>query len=247
MQTLAPESMAKTVATLKPHFRKFSFAFAATALLGSASALVAQAKPNWLLTFSVSAKGGHIIGNPSAPNKIVEYASYTCGHCAHFEADDVPLVKDQLVATGKTSFEVRNLVRDPLDLTAAMLARCGGKGRFFGNHKLLMATQAQWTDGSKVTQPTIALLEAKKTVAFMQAAYTELGFDKIMAQRGITAAQGKACLADKASFDAIIAMTEEATQSLKINSTPTLMVNGKIIQGHEFADLKQHISNIRNP
>jgi protein-disulfide isomerase len=243
MQTLAPDSMAKLVATVKPSFHKFSVAFAAVALVGAASTLVAQAKPNWLLTFSVSAKGGHIIGNPAAANKIVEYASYTCGHCAHFEAAEVPLVKNQLVATGKTSFEVRNLVRDPLDLTAAMLARCGGKGRFFGNHKLLMATQTQWADGSKVTKPTLALLEAQKTVAFMQAAYTELGFDKIMAQRGITAAQGKACLADKASFDAVIAMTDEATQALKISSTPTLMVNGKIIPGREFATLKQHLTN----
>jgi protein-disulfide isomerase len=243
MQTLAPDSMAKLVATVKPSFRKFSVAFAAVALVGAASTLVAQTKPNWLLTFSVSAKGGHIIGNPAAPNKIVEYASYTCGHCAHFEVDEVPLVKNQLVATGKTSFEIRNLVRDPLDLTAAMLARCGGKGRFFGNHKLLMATQAQWAQGNKLSKPTIALLEAQKTVAFMQGAYTELGFDKIMAQRGITAAQGKACLADKASFDAVIAMTDEATQTLKINSTPTLMVNGKIIPGHEFATLKQHLTN----
>jgi protein-disulfide isomerase len=243
MQTLAPEPMTKLVATVKPTFQKFSAAAAAAALFGAATMLTAQAKPNWLLSFSVSAKGGHIIGNPAAADKIVEYASYTCGHCAHFEADEVPLVKNQLVATGKTSFEVRNLVRDPLDLTAALLARCGGKGRFFGNHKLLMATQAQWAQGGKLSKPTIALLEAQKTVAFMQGAYTELGLDKIMAQRGIALAQGKACLADKASFDAVIAMTDEATQTLKINATPTLMVNGKIIPGHEFATLKQHLTN----
>jgi protein-disulfide isomerase len=243
MQTLAPDSMAKTVATVKPHLRKFFVAFAATALVGGASALLAQAKPNWLLTFTVSPKGGHIIGNPAAPNKIVEYASYTCGHCAHFEADDVPLVKNQLVATGKASLEIRNLVRDPLDLTAAVLARCGGKGRFFGNHKLLMATQAQWTQSDKLSKQSIALLEAQNTVGFMQAAYTELGFDKIMVQRGISAAQGKACLADKAAFNAVIAMSDEAIEALKINSTPTVLVNGKIIEGHKLADIRANIRN----
>jgi DNA-binding phage protein len=97
--------------------------------------------------------------------------------------------------------------------------------------------------GNKLSKPTIALLDAKKTVAFMQGAFTELGFDKIMAQRGMTAAQGKACLADKVAFDAVIGMTEEAVQTLKIKGTPTVMINGKIIDGHEFSDIKQHISN----
>lgn len=219
-----------------------SFVIAVSAIAGGTQ-IAAQVKPNWQMTFSLSAKGGHIVGNPAAANKIVEYASYTCGHCAEFEAEDVPLVKAQLVATGKTNFEVRNLVRDPLDLTAAMLARCGGKGRFFGNHKLLMATQSQWADGRKLSKPTIALLDAKNTIGFMQAAYSELGLDKIMAQRGITPVQAKACLASRPAFNAIIAMTDEAIDTLKVTSTPTLFVNGKKIDGHEFSTLKQLISN----
>jgi len=223
--------------------RIFATGLAVAALFGGGAQLAAQAKPNWLLTFSLSPKGGHVIGNPAAANRIVEYASYTCGHCAEFEAHDAPLVKSQMVATGKTSFEIRNLVRDPLDLTAAMLARCGGKGRFFGNHKLLMATQAQWADGRKLSKATVALLEAKNTIGFMQAAYSELGLDKIMAQRGVTPVQAKACLASRPSFEAIISMTDEAVDTLKINSTPTLIVNGKIIEGHEFSTLKQLIPN----
>lgn len=211
---------------------------AAAAALGGGALLAAPAKTNWLQTFSLTPKGSHIIGNPAAATKLVEYASYTCGHCAHFEADDAPQIKSMFVATGKVSFEIRNLVRDPLDLTAAMLARCGGKGRFFGNHKLLMATQAQWAQGSKLTKATIAHLEGGKTMLFMLGAYSELGLDTIMAQRGVTAAQGKACLSNKAAFDAIIAMTDEATDVLKINSTPTLLINGKIVEGHDFATLK---------
>lgn len=216
--------------------------FAFTAALGGGALVAAPAKSNWLLTFSVTPKGSHVIGNPAAPTKLVEYASYTCGHCAHFETDDVPQIKDQFVATGKVSFEIRNLVRDPMDLTAALLARCGGKGRFFGNHRQLMATQAQWANGGKLSKATIDLLEAKNVVGFMQGAYTELGLDKIMAQRGITAAQAKICLADKAAFNTVIKMTDEATQTLKINSTPTLLVNGKIIEGHDFATIKTHLA-----
>ena len=223
--------------------RKSLTLLAAAATLGVGASLVAApAKSNWLLTFGLSIKGAHIIGNPAAPTKLVEYASYTCGHCAHFEVDDAPQIKNQFVASGKVSFEIRNLVRDPIDLTAAMLARCGGKGRFFGNHRQLMATQAQWANGSKLSKATIDLLEAKNIVGFMQGAYTELGLDTIMAQRGITAAQAKTCLADKAAFNTVIKMTDEATDVLKINSTPTLLINGKIVDGHDFATLKPLLS-----
>lgn len=216
--------------------------FAVAAALGGGALVAAPAKTNWLLTFSLTPKGSHIIGNPAAPTKLVEYASYTCGHCAHFETDDVPQIKNQFVATGKVSFEIRNLVRDPMDLTAAMLARCGGKGRFFGNHRHLMATQAQWAQPSKLSKATIAHLEGGKTMQFMLGAYGELGLDTVMAQRGVTAAQGKQCLSSKAAFDAIIAMTDEAGEKLKINSTPTLLVNGKIIEGHDFATIKTHLT-----
>lgn len=241
MQRSIPEANMATRFTTSLRSSLTLFALSGS-LVAGASSVAAPAKPNWLLTFTTTARGSHIIGNPAAPTKLVEYASYTCGHCAHFEADDVPLLKDQFVATGKISFEIRNLVRDPLDLTAALLARCGGKGRFFGNHKLLMATQGQWANGSKLSESTIALLEAKNTIGFMQAAYSELGFDKIMAQRGVNPAQAKLCLADKAAFNAVIGMTDEAVQTYKINATPTLMINGKKVDGHDFATLKPLLS-----
>ena len=242
MQMQRSNSEADMATRFPTIFRKSPTLFAIAAALGGGALIAAPTKTNWLLTFSTTAKGSHVIGNPAAPTKLVEYASYTCGHCAHFEIDDVPQIKNQFVASGKVSFEIRNLVRDPMDLTAAMLARCGGKGRFFGNHRHLMATQSQWANGSKLGKATIDLLEAKNIVGFMQGAYTELGLDKIMAQRGVTAAQAKVCLADKAAFNTVIAMTDEATEKLKINSTPTLLVNGKVIEGHDFATIKPHIA-----
>ena len=216
-------------------------ATASVALLAAGAALaVAPAAPPWLSTFTASAKGGHIVGNPAAPTKVVEYASYTCSHCAHFEAVEAPMLKSQFVANGKVSFEIRNLVRDPLDLTAALLARCGGKGRFFGNHKQLMATQGQWTDESKISDATAAKFEKGNTVGFMQSAFTELGLDKVMQARGVTAAQGKACLADAAGLKQVLAMTDEATGPLGMNGTPTFMVNGKVVDAHDLASLKTH-------
>ncbi len=199
--------------------------------LGAVAAYGAPAKNNWLLTFTLSEKASHIIGNPAAAVKLVEYMSYTCGHCANFENNDAPALKTQYVATGKASFEIRNYVLNPVDLTAAMLARCGGKGRFFGNHKHLLATQKTWLGKTdKISNTTDAKLQAKDYAGYMRGVYVETGLSAIMQQRGVTLAQGKACLADQTAFDAIIAMTDEA-EKLGVSETPTFMING-VVQDH---------------
>jgi protein-disulfide isomerase len=209
-------------------------------LIAGAAMAAPPAKPAWLSTFTKTVNGGHIIGNPAAAIKVVEYASYTCSHCAHFEGVEAPILKSQYVASGKVSFEIRNLVRDPLDMTAAMLARCGGKGRFFGNHQQLMATQGQWADDSKISNATEAKLNADNLVGFMQSAYTDLGLDKVMAARGVTAAQAKVCLADLAGLKQVMAMTSEATGPLGLTGTPSFLVNGKVVDAHDVATLKTH-------
>ena len=66
-------------------------------LLGAASlstALAAAPAPSkWLSTVTVTDKGAHVLGNPAARNKVVEYLSYTCGHCADFELKEAPVFK----------------------------------------------------------------------------------------------------------------------------------------------------------
>lgn len=224
------------------HFAAFTaVALLALGLVPGSAAPAAAPKPAWLLTFTVSPVGGHIIGNPAAPTKLVEYASYTCGHCGHFETDDAPKLKSDYVATGKVSFEIRNLVRDELDLVAAMLARCGGKGRFFGNHRQLMATQAQWADSNKVSAATYAKLNGDDLFGFMLAAYTETGLDKVMLPRGVTSAQGKACLTDVAALQTIMAMTDEATGPLALDGTPSFLVNGKVVEAYDLASLTAYL------
>lgn len=218
------------------------FMVSALALFGGVAFAAAPAKPTWLLTFTVSPTGGHIIGNTAATTKLVEYASYTCGHCGVFETTETPLLKNQYVANGTVSFEIRNLVRDELDLTAAMLARCGGKGRFFGNHKHLMATQAQWMDDSKITPGTVAKLQADDLYGFMLGAHTELGLDKVMQVRGVTLAQGKTCLTDAAALQQILAMTDEATGPLGLKGTPSFLVNGKSVDAYDLASLKPFLT-----
>jgi protein-disulfide isomerase len=221
------------------HFTKYlGLALVGAASLAAASS-AAPTKTNWLTTFTVTDKGAHVVGNPAAPNKVVEYLSYTCGHCADFEAKEAPQLKAQYVATGKASLEIRNLLLNPIDLTAAMLARCGGKGRFFGNQKHLFATQPVWLGKAKnVSATTQAKLKSEDYAGFMTGVYTEIGLDKVMQQRGITPVQAKACLADTASLKAVIDMTD-AGSALGVTGTPSFLVNGKLQDHmHNFAELK---------
>lgn len=214
------------------------------ALFVSAAALSAglsasPASNKWLSSVTVTDKGAHIIGNPAAPNKVVEYLSYTCGHCAEFEMKEAPAFKTQFVSTGKASLEIRNLVLNPVDLTAAMLARCGGKARFFGNQRHLLATQATWLGNAKnISAATREKLKAQDYSGFMVGTFDEIGLAPIMQQRGITPVQAKTCLADKAALKIIIDMTE-AGSALGVRGTPSFLVNG-VLQDHihNTAELK---------
>ena len=197
----------------------------------SAGLFAAPASNKWLSTVTVTAKGGHVLGNPAAPKKVVEYLSYTCGHCADFEANESPAFKAQFVSTGKASLEIRNMVLNHVDLTAAVLARCGGKGKFFGNHKQLLSTQSVWLGKTKnISAATQAKLKAQNFSGFMIGTFDEIGLGPIMQQRGITPAQSKACLADKAAFNAVVSMTE-AGSALGVRGTPSFLING-VLQDH---------------
>jgi protein-disulfide isomerase len=197
----------------------------------SAGVFAAPAPSKWLSTVTVTAKGAHILGNPAAPKKVVEYLSYTCGHCADFEANESPAFKAKFVATGKASLEIRNMVLNPVDLTAAVLARCGGKAKFFGNHKQLLSTQSVWLGKTKnISAATQAKLKAQDYAGFMIGTFDEIGLGPIMQKRGIMPAQAKACLADKAAFKAVVGMTE-AGSALGVRGTPSFLING-VLQDH---------------
>lgn len=201
---------------------------AATAIVSPASAQPAD----WSKRVTQSQMGGHVLGNPLAKNRLVEYVSYTCSHCADFEVASKTPLKSQFIAKGQVSAEVRNYVRDAVDLTAAMLARCGGPTRFFGNHNALMASQGKWLKTVMATSP-----EKQKTWyegepnERLKKIAADVGFYPIMAKRGITKAQANICLADKGAQDKILAMTKYGGETVKITGTPSFTLNGKLLDG----------------
>src|SRR3546814_16566349 len=115
---------------------------AVLALSGAALGLIAAAPARsaaWSQTVTTSPIGAFVVGNPAAKVRLVEYFSYTCHICADFtKASALPL-KTGYIDRGLVLFEYRNLVSDPIDLTAALLARAGGAKPLVGHHKGILA------------------------------------------------------------------------------------------------------------
>ena len=205
-------------------------------LIALPGALAAASAPNWPSRVALSPIGGHVLGNPAAPTKLVEYISYTCTHCAHFVGEASEPLKTGYVKGGKVSVEVRNAVRDKYDLTAALLARCGGPKRFFGNHEALFANQDAWM--AKLQAYDRGAAKPSEQLAALRDIGQNTGLYELMGKRGFTPAQLDACINDPAAMKRVLAMTDEAWNKVKIQGTPAFTVNGTISGGSTWASLR---------
>ncbi|HKY79924.1 MAG TPA: thioredoxin domain-containing protein [Sphingobium sp.] len=210
--------------------------FALLPLLALSPAAFAAPKVDWTSRVALSPVGGHVMGSPAAPTKLVEYVSYTCSHCAHFVGEASGPLKTGYVRGGKVSVEVRNAVRDKYDLAAALLARCGGPRRFFGNHEALFANQGAWMEMLQAYDAGAA--KPSEQLAALRDIGRNTGLYALMGKRGFTPAHLDACVNDPVAMKQILAMTDEAWNKVKIEGTPSFTVNGSRTGGSTWATLR---------
>ena len=196
----------------------------------------APAGQKWSETVSQTAAGGIVMGNPEAPLKLVEYMSITCSHCKDFgEQAFVPL-RDNYVDSGRVSFEIRNFVRDPLDLSAALLSRCGGEGPFFPLTEQALSYQTTMFEKAQgMGEATYgSILQSDPKIRFVRLA-EQLGLIAFFQQRGISEDQAKACLADTAAAEKLMSDTQKGAEEFNIEGTPTFLLNGQKVDGTNWA------------
>lgn len=212
---------------------------AALAGAGSLSAAPKAKSPaaavDWTRTVVATPEGGFRMGNPRAAVKLVEYGSLTCPHCAEFN-DAAKGGLTAQVGAGRVSFEYRNMILNAADISAALLARCAGPRGFFPLVDRIYATQPGWL--GKASQlmradPMTGLTDAQK---FSRIAETS-GLLQLAGQGGVTPTRAKACLADKASLDRLVAIYGAADKA-GVNRTPTFFINGAKTDAHEWAALQ---------
>lgn len=197
-----------------------------------AAALIAATAPNWVASVRVQPNGAFVMGKPAAPVKLVEYLSYTCSHCAQFTGEASAPLKAGYVAKGLATIEIRNAVRDRYDFAAALLARCGGPSKFFGNSETLFAAQATWLGKADAFEAANAERMSKLAMNdSLKAIAKGVGLDVLMRARGLSVAQIDACLTDAAAQKLVVAMTNEAWSIRKINGTPSFLINGNTFEG----------------
>lgn len=203
-----------------------------------------QPKGNWGTVISET-DGGHRIGNPNAEAKLVEYMSYTCSHCAHFAQTGEGAIKLLYVPTGKVSYEVRHLIRDQIDLTAALAVRCGEPSKFFGNHQALNFKFDEWMAvASKATPAQQARWNFGTFPSRAQAIASDLGFYEIMEGRGYSRAQLDSCLTDFDEAKAIANRSNADIDRLGLRGTPTFFMSGKELDAHNWQGLQPVLDSL---
>lgn len=157
--------------------------------------------------------------NKDAAVTIIEYASMTCPHCAHFHNDVYPELKKRYLDTGKARFVLREFPLDPLATAGFMLARCAGDDKREPIVELLFAQQQNWAFKDKPLE----------------------GLTNLTRQAGISQQAFEACLKDQALYGKVNTVRDKAAKEFRVDSTPTFFINGKRVNGSlsidEFAKI----------
>ena len=197
------------------------------------------AKGNWLRVVNTTADNSHVLGNPDARLKLTEFISYTCPRCAEFEVQSEAQLKLTFLAKGEGSIEVRHFVRDPVDLTVALLTNCGPKEKFFANHAAFLRSQPKWIGPlQRVTPQLRQRWSAGEFRTRTRNIAQDLGFYPMMRARGYTSAQVDACLADEALANRLAEQRQQDAERLGVQGTPSFAINGVLLAGaHDWAAL----------
>lgn len=162
------------------------------------------------------------MGPEDAKVTVVEYASFTCPHCATFHKTTFKQLKSEYIDTGKIRFIYRDVYFDRFGLWASMVARCGGPDRFFGVTGMLYDQQRDWLDDGDPVKISENLRRIGKIA-------------------GMDPAQIDACLADEDQAKALVAWFQKNADEDEVDSTPTLRINGATYSNMTFDELSKII------
>jgi protein-disulfide isomerase len=219
-----------------------SAALALAALLPAAAPAADKPRANWTVTVATGAGGSHIIGNPTAKLKLTEFVSYTCPHCANFHKESEGPLTIAYVGPGKVSVEVRHIVRDPVDLAAALLTNCGDPKQFIRNHGTFLRSQDRWIEAmASASAGQKARWTSGTLGARMKAIASDFRFYQLMEPRGYSRSGLDRCLSDEAMARRLTAQTQDAVDA-GVEGTPGFMLNGVLLTGtHDWKSLETQL------
>lgn len=184
--------------------------------------LVGAANAQQAADLDISTITEMVQGDENAPVTVIEYASYTCPHCASFHAGPYKQLKADYIDTGKVRFVYREVYFDRFGLWASMIARCAGPDRFFGVSDLLYSGQQTW---ARAGDPNQIVEELRK----------------IGRLAGVSDDELNACLQDADKAQTLVAWYQANAEADDITSTPTFIIDGTKYSNLSYDDMSARI------
>lgn len=160
------------------------------------------------------------LGADDAPVTMIEYASFTCPHCANFHQNVFKDLKADYIDTGKVKFTYREVYFDRYGLWGSLVARCGGEDRFFGITEMIYQTQSEWTRAG--SEAAIA---------------DELR--KIGRIAGLESDQLEACLTNSDKARGLIEWYQANAEEHGISSTPSFVIDGETYSNMSYGEFQE--------
>jgi len=200
---------------------------------------------SWAEIVDKTPEDGYRMGNPEAPIKLIEFASLTCPHCKHFNDQGAEELRDTFVDSGRVSWEFRNFILNPIDLTMAMVVRCGAPESFFALTEQTYDNQEaliqNWDNASDDQRAQVVGLPPAKRYQYIARL---AGLTDFYGARGIAADQASACLANGAAAEALVDATTKQGEKYNINGTPAFVINGVTQSINTWPEIKAKLETL---
>lgn len=165
---------------------------------------------------SIDAISEMVLGSEDAPLTVIEYASFTCPHCASFHAGAFKELKKAYIDAGKIKFIFREVYFDKYGVWASLIARCAGPEKFFGITDLLLSSQRTW---ARADSDLASANELRKLARLA----------------GMSEDNVERCLSDEKKIKALVAWYRENATKDKIQSTPSFLIDGELYKNMDYA------------
>ena len=149
----------------------------------------------------------------------------SCSHCASFHNNTLGDIKTEYIDTGKVRFVFRDFPFDYPALLGSMVMQCIPKDIRYDYMNALYMLQHNWI--------------------FRENTKTKQELYKIMQSGGMTKNEFDSCLSNADLENYILERVMAAQKEFDIRSTPSFLVNGKLIEGNKnIKEFRQIIDKI---
>lgn len=164
------------------------------------------------LITSAPLRSDYVMGKDTAPLIMVEYASLSCPHCAHFSNTVLPELEKKYIETGKMRYILRQFPLNESALKAAMLVECVGEqshSRYYTFSRVLFDAQNKWAfDGNYMA-----------------------GLETIANVGGLSKEEFQSCLNNTDREMRVLKVKKDATDELQVPHTPYIYIGGEVYGG----------------